>query len=126
MQAPRVEQLSRSLLHSVITHFTESNPTPILHRTQPSVHGPDALLVAALVEITTRDGRVLRHHTTAVRGTAANPMTRPYVDTKCFDLMTPVLGKTRARKLIDTVWNIDKVTDMRGLRPLLQASRPLP
>lgn len=35
--------------------------------------------------------------------------------------MAPVLGKTRARKLIDTMWNTEKVTDMRSLRPLLQA-----
>ncbi len=75
----------------------------------------------AVVEIATRDGRMLRHHTKAVRGTAANPMTRAEVDAKCFDLMAPVLGKTRARKLIDTLWNIEKVTDLRSLRPLLQA-----
>jgi hypothetical protein len=37
-----------------------------------------------------------------------------------------VLGKTRTRKLIDTVWYVEKVTDMRGLRPSLQALRPLP
>ena len=53
-------------------------------------------------------------------------MTRPDVDAKCFDLMAPVLGKTRARKVIDTVCNLEKVTDIRSLRPLLQAPRPLP
>jgi len=57
---------------------------------------------------------------------AANPMKRSDVDAKCFDLMAPVLGKTRPRKLIDTVWDIEKVTDMRSLSPLLQAPRLLP
>jgi len=33
----------------------------------------------------------------------------------------PVLGKARARKLCDAVWNIEKLTDARKLRPLLQA-----
>jgi len=53
-------------------------------------------------------------------------MKRSDVDAKCFDLMAPVLGKTRPRKLIDTVWDIEKVTDMRSLSPLLQAPRLLP
>lgn len=52
-------------------------------------------------------------------------MTRPDVGAKCFDLMASVLGKTRARKLVDTAWNIEQVIDMRSLRPLLQA-RPAP
>lgn len=75
----------------------------------------------AILELKTRDGRLLRNHTQAVRGTPANPMTRGEVDAKCFDLMAPVLGKSRARKLLDTVWSIEKVSDIRKLRPLLQA-----
>ena len=74
-----------------------------------------------MVEIRTRDGCVLRHHTTAVRGTSANPLTREDVDAKCYDLTVPILGKGRARKLIDAVWNIEKVADMRSFRPLLTA-----
>ena len=48
-------------------------------------------------------------------------MTRAEVDTKSYDLMAPVLGKARARKLCDAVWNIEKLGDARKLRPLLQA-----
>jgi hypothetical protein len=36
-------------------------------------------------------------------------------------LLAPVLGKARARKLCDAIWNIEKVKDVRTLRPLLQA-----
>jgi 2-methylcitrate dehydratase PrpD len=75
----------------------------------------------ALVEIRTRDGRTLSHHTKAVRGTAANPLTRAEVDAKSYDLTAPVLGKKRARQLIDTIWDLEKVADMRKLKPLLQA-----
>ena len=74
-----------------------------------------------IVEIKMRDGRQLRHHTLAVRGTRANPMTRAEIDAKSYDLMAPVLGKARARRLCDSIWNIEKLADMRKLRPLLQA-----
>jgi hypothetical protein len=73
-----------------------------------------------IVELTLRDGRSLRHHTTAVRGTTENPMTRAEVDAKSYDLIAPVAGKARARKLCDAVWNLEKLSDVRRLRPLLQ------
>jgi 2-methylcitrate dehydratase PrpD len=73
-----------------------------------------------IVEITLKDGRRLRHHTKAVRGTSDNPMTRPEVDEKCYHLVVPVLGKQRARALCDSVWNLERVRDMRTLRPMLQ------
>jgi len=74
-----------------------------------------------IVELTLRDGRRLRHHTKAVRGTAQNRMDRPEVEDKCFALIAPVLGKLRARKLIDAVWNIERVDNVRTLRRLLTA-----
>jgi 2-methylcitrate dehydratase PrpD len=75
----------------------------------------------AIVEVTLRDGRVLRHHTKEVRGTSANPMTREEVGEKAFDLCAPVLGKKRARELVEAVWRIEKVGNVRSLRHLLQA-----
>src|SRR5574339_503171 len=74
----------------------------------------------AIVELELRDGRTLRHLTVAVRGTAENPMTRDEVDAKSYDLVAPVIGKARARKLCDTVWKLEAVKDVRKLRPLLQ------
>jgi hypothetical protein len=56
-----------------------------------------------------------------VRGTAQNPMTHADVDEKCYYLMVPVLGKKRARRLCDSIWNIERVSNVRGLRTLLQA-----
>jgi 2-methylcitrate dehydratase PrpD len=73
----------------------------------------------AIVEILTRDGRRLRHHTKAVRGTAANPMPRTEVAAKARDLLLPVIGARRTARLIETVWNIEKTGDVRKLRPLL-------
>jgi len=75
----------------------------------------------AIVELELKDGRELRHHTKAVRGTAQNPMTRAEVDEKAYHLMAPVLGKARARKLCDAAWTLDRLPGMRKLRPLLAA-----
>lgn len=95
-------------------------------RQRIELYGDDAMTKAmpsrqSIVEIKLRDGRELRHHTKAVRGTSDNPMKREEVDFKSYDLLAPVLGKARARKLCDAVWDLEKIKDARELRPLLQA-----
>jgi 2-methylcitrate dehydratase PrpD len=74
-----------------------------------------------IVELRLKNGSELRHHTKSVRGTTHNPMTRAEVDEKAYHLMAPILGSARARKLCDTVWALDRVSNMRSLRPLLRA-----
>ena len=88
--------------------------------------GDDAMSAAmpsrqGIVELELADGRRLRHHTPGVRGTPDNPMTRAEVDAKSYDLLLPVIGRLKARKLCDAVWNLDKIQDVRTLRPLLCA-----
>ena len=94
-------------------------------REKIDLQGDDALTKTmparqGIAELTLGDGRRLRHHTVAVRGTAENPMTRDEVDAKSYDLLAPVTGKARARKLCDAVWQLEKLKDVRKLRPLLQ------
>lgn len=84
-----------------------------LTRAMPSRQG--------IVELKLKDGREFRSHVKAVRGTAQNPMPRAEVDEKCFHLLAPILGKKRARELCDMVWDIEKLPDVRNLRPLLKA-----
>ena len=48
-------------------------------------------------------------------------MTREEVGEKARDLCAPILGKKRAVQLVDAIWNLDKLADVRKLRPLLQA-----
>lgn len=74
-----------------------------------------------IIEITTRDGRQLKHRTFAAKGTTDNPMSRTEVAEKSADLMGPVLGERRTGALIDTVLNLDKVASARALRVLLSA-----
>jgi len=86
---------------------------------------PDLLKIAsterqALVQVTMKDGRQLKEQVTAVRGTAGNPLSTQEVENKCRDLLTPVLGRERTDILIDRIWHLEKVTNMRNLRPLLR------
>jgi 2-methylcitrate dehydratase PrpD len=74
----------------------------------------------AIVEVTLADGTKLNDHVTAVRGTIENPMTRDEVIAKARDLITPILGASTTTKLIQTVFEIEKVKSVRELRPLLQ------
>ena len=74
----------------------------------------------AIVEITLNDGSRLTERVEAVRGTAANPMSRDEVVRKCRDLTAPVLGAVVADRLIQTVLTLENTPDVRSLRPLLQ------
>ncbi len=74
----------------------------------------------AVVEIELIDGTRLSERVSAVRGTPRNPMPRAEVIDKARDLITPVLGREASERLIETVFAIEAVTDIRTLRPLLQ------
>ncbi|MGH9691130.1 MAG: MmgE/PrpD family protein [Candidatus Acidiferrales bacterium] len=74
----------------------------------------------ATVEITLADGTKLREHVDSVRGTVANPMTSDEVRAKARELMAPVLGQVSTQSLIDRIFALEKVADIRELRPLLQ------
>ncbi|MGH9679081.1 MAG: MmgE/PrpD family protein, partial [Candidatus Acidiferrales bacterium] len=76
----------------------------------------------SIVEVTLEDGTQLAERVDAVRGTAQNPMTREEVVDKVRDLMGPVLGQEQSNKLIETVLSLERVKDIRDLRPLLQRS----
>ena len=74
----------------------------------------------AIVEIELADGARLSERVSAVRGTPRNPMSRVEVIDKARDLTAPILGRETADRLIETVFAIEAVTDVRSLRPLLQ------
>jgi 2-methylcitrate dehydratase PrpD len=77
----------------------------------------------AKVTVVLADGSELNEHVSAVRGTADNPMPRGEVVGKCRDLMAPVLGAAQCGALIEAVLAIERVNDVRALRPLLQKRR---
>ncbi len=87
-------------------------PSDELERLEPERH--------AIVEITLNDGTVLSEHVASVRGTTENPMTREEVIQKCRDLVEPILGKANCNGLIEKVFGIEKLKDIRELRGVLQ------
>jgi 2-methylcitrate dehydratase PrpD len=103
-----------------------NEPEVLAMRSRVELLGDDELQAAlpvrqGIVEVTLRDGRVLHHHTRNVRGTPANPMPREEVEEKCFNLLRPVLRRKRARALIDAIWALERVDDVKSLRPLTRA-----
>lgn len=73
----------------------------------------------ALVEVSTTGGQQLREHIVNVRGRPENPMSPEEVEKKARELMAPVLGDDRADRLFDAIRNLEAVTDISSLRPLL-------
>lgn len=77
----------------------------------------------ALVTIGLADGRRLSHRATAVHGTPDNPMNAEEVTRKARGLMAPVIGEATTRTLIDKLWAVDRIADMRELRQLLGSTQ---
>ena len=79
-------------------------------------------LRVAIVELTLADGTQLRQRVDNVRGTPENPMTRDEILAKARDLITPVLGPEKCSALLLKIFDLESVSDIRALRPLLQLS----
>ena len=74
----------------------------------------------AIVEVELSDGQRWVERVDAVRGTPRNPMTKVEVIDKCADLMQHVLGKQKTHQLIDTIFSIEQVSDLRSLGSMLR------
>ena len=76
----------------------------------------------AIIELALNDGTELNQWVHDVRGTTENPMTRQEVVDKARDLISPVLGPATCSRLIEKVFALDSLRDIRELRPVLQKS----
>ncbi len=74
----------------------------------------------SIVEVTLADGKRVTERVGAVRGSADNPMTRDDIIAKARDLIAPVLGAATSAKLIEKVFDLENVKNVREFRPLLQ------
>jgi 2-methylcitrate dehydratase PrpD len=72
----------------------------------------------AIVEVTLNDGRKVDHFTKFPPGTKENPLSTEAVAAKARDLMAPVLGSAKTEKLIDQINRLERIDDIRVLRPL--------
>jgi 2-methylcitrate dehydratase PrpD len=77
-------------------------------------------LRVAIVKVQLTDGTHLAQRVDDVRGTPKNPMTREEIVAKARDLIAPILGPAQCASLIEKVLNLERVEDIRELRPLLQ------
>jgi 2-methylcitrate dehydratase PrpD len=75
----------------------------------------------AIVEVTLADGRKVEHHTRFPPGTKENALSTEAVSAKVRDLMLPVLGAAKTDRLIAQVNDLEKLPDIRRLRPLFVA-----
>ncbi|MDP0926170.1 MmgE/PrpD family protein [Paracoccus onubensis] len=75
----------------------------------------------AIVEIVMADGRHLRHHASAVRGTPDNPMNAAELRSKAGELITPVIG-ARTEALLDALAGL---AGAPSITPIIElATRP--
>ena len=108
-------------------HERMSDPAVLAVKAKIDLHANAALTTAlpprqVIMTAHTLNGRVLRHHAKAVRGTPDDPMTRAEVMEKAEDLMAPILGQARATELTRLVMRLDEVADAGAvLGPLLAA-----
>jgi 2-methylcitrate dehydratase PrpD len=72
---------------------------------------------SGLVEVTLRSGRTISHFTKFPPGTKENPLSTDGVNAKVRDLMTPILGAERTEQLIQRVYALEEVRNVRELRP---------
>ena len=102
-----------------------SDPAVLAQRAKVQLVGDDALEQfmprrAGIVEVTLSDGRTVTERVNDVRGTSENPMSRDEIIAKARDLITPVLGATTFQKLADGIFDLERLKNVRDLRPLLQ------
>jgi 2-methylcitrate dehydratase PrpD len=76
----------------------------------------------AVVEMTFKDGTTITERNDTVRGSPENPMSSEEVIAKARELMVPVLGAEKCAQLIERLFALEKVRDIRELRPLLQCA----
>jgi 2-methylcitrate dehydratase PrpD len=74
---------------------------------------------SGLVEVTLRGGHTVSHFTRHPPGTKENPLNTERVNEKARSLMTPVLGTGRTKEVIARVNALEKLDDVRELRPFL-------
>jgi 2-methylcitrate dehydratase PrpD len=74
----------------------------------------------ANLEVVRTDGTILKEHG-ITKGAIENPMNRDEVAKKALALMEPVLGRDHSEQLIQKIWGLESLKNMRELRPLLSA-----
>jgi 2-methylcitrate dehydratase len=76
--------------------------------------------VGNIVHVDLADGRRLTKRVDYPLGNAKNRLKDSAVEGKFLGLVEPVIGETRARKIIELVWKLDEAKNVDGLMQALQ------
>jgi 2-methylcitrate dehydratase PrpD len=113
--------------------FADSHDAALMHdpkileqRAKVTLTADEALMDpaaprGAIVEVVLADGRKVDHFTKFPPGTKENPLSTEAASAKARDLMAPVLGTEKTEKLVDRINSLERVDDIRALRPLFTA-----
>jgi 2-methylcitrate dehydratase PrpD len=74
----------------------------------------------AVVRLSLRDGRTLTTRIDYAAGSPERPLTRHEVEDKFLRLTVGVIGDDRAKKLVDSVWQLERIADIGDLTMLLR------
>jgi 2-methylcitrate dehydratase PrpD len=96
---PRVSRLARQV------HVSADPEMSPRHADRPT----------ARVRLFLRDGRILEETATVVRGDAVDPVSADEVVAKFLALASPVLGESRARRVMEVAGEVDALKDIRDL-----------
>lgn len=81
---------------------------------------PDESELGAAVEVVLRDGRLFRRREYAFRGHPLNPASSSDIETKFRGLVEGLLPDDRTDQILDAVWNLGTLRDIRELTTLLR------
>ena len=100
------------------------DPRTLSHRAKVALISDESLVPllpvrVAVVDIELTNGQRWSERVSAVRGTPRNPMTRQEVIDKATDLMAPILGRESTRKIVESVYRLEQVADIRAWSALL-------
>jgi 2-methylcitrate dehydratase PrpD len=110
--------------------FADSHDAALMHdpqileqRAKVTLTADEALMDpaaprGAIVEVVLADGRKVDHFTKFPPGTKENPLSTEAVSAKARDLIAPVLGTEKTEMLVDRINVLERVDDLRSLRPL--------
>jgi 2-methylcitrate dehydratase len=78
-------------------------------------------LQRTVVKITTTDGRLLKRELDYPKGDPRNPLTDKEIEEKFSALAEGVLSAPAQKKLVDAIWNLDKISSVRSLMRMTKA-----
>lgn len=109
--------------HAIVTDYRETDPhVRDLSRRTILIADPDVEQLgsgAAIVDVETRDGRVLRETVAFRKGDARNPLSRAEIEQKFLDFATRSIGRERSEAVMGLVDDLERLDDTARLVALL-------